>query len=129
MRAAMRMYAHAHAPRLRMCLPPFRSSLFLLPPFPFLPNPTSSITRYRISIIVIVIIIALSSIMTTDASATDSAGAGGDCGSNSLAAASSICSRTDDIINDNATMTITMREIGFVYAGGNVLWEGRGPIA
>ena len=125
----MRMYAHAHTPRLRMCLPPFRSSLFLLPPFSFLPNPTSGITRHRIVTITIIITIALASIMTTVAIATDSAGAGGDSGSSSLAAASSSSSRTDDIINDNATMTITMREIGFVCAGGNVLWEGQGPIA
>ena len=126
----MRMYAHAHAPRLRMCLPPFRSSPFLLLPFLFLPNSTSSITRHRISVIIIIIIIALASIMTTDASAMDSAGAGGDSGSGSLAAASSSSSSTNDMIDDNnATMTITMREIGFVYAGGEVVWEGRGPIA
>ena len=109
----MRMYAHAHAPRLRMCLPPFRSSLFLLPPVLFLPNPTSSITRHRISVIIIIIIIALASIMTTDAIATVSAGAGGDSGNSSLAAASSSSSSTIDIIDDNATMTITMGKIGF----------------
>ena len=125
----MRTYAYAHAPRLHMCFPPCRSSLFLLPPFPFLPNSTSSITRHRITIITIIIIIALASIMTTDAIATDSTAAGGDSGSSSLAAASSSSSSTNDIINDNATMMITVREIGFVYAGGNVLWEGRGPIA
>ena len=109
----MRTYAYAHAPRLHMCFPPCRSSLFLLPPFPFLPNSTSGITRHRIITITIIIIIALASIMTTVAIATDSAGAGGDSGSSSLAAASSSSSSTNDIIDDNGTMTITMGKIGF----------------
>ena len=74
-------------------------------------------------------IIAFASTMTTDAIATDSDGAGGDSGSSGLTAASSSSSSSNDVIDNNATMTIAMEKIGLCYAGGNVLWEGRGPIA